>query len=33
MYLGRLVKFGETAQVFESPRNELTDNYITGKFG
>jgi len=33
MYLGRLVEFGETAQVFESPRNELTENYITGRFG
>jgi phosphate transport system ATP-binding protein len=33
MYLGRLVEFGETAQIFESPRNELTENYITGRFG
>jgi len=33
LYLGRLVEFGETAQIFESPRNELTENYITGRFG
>ncbi len=33
MYLGRLVEFGETVQVFESPKNELTENYITGRFG
>lgn len=33
MYLGRLVEFGETAQIFESPRDELTENYITGRFG
>jgi len=30
---GGLVEFGETAQIFESPRNELTENYITGRFG
>jgi len=33
MYLGRLVEFGETVQIFESPRDELTENYITGRFG
>lgn len=33
MYLGRLVEFGETRQIFEHPREELTENYITGRFG
>jgi len=33
MYLGKLEEFGETAQVFERPQNELTEKYITGKFG
>jgi phosphate transport system ATP-binding protein len=33
MYLGQLVEFGETAGVFENPRSELTEKYITGKFG
>lgn len=33
MYLGRLIEFGETTQIFESPANELTENYITGRFG
>ncbi|HNQ30234.1 MAG: Trehalose/maltose import ATP-binding protein MalK [Methanoregulaceae archaeon PtaB.Bin009] len=33
MYLGEMVEFGETAQIFESPREELTENYITGRFG
>jgi phosphate transport system ATP-binding protein len=33
MYLGELVEFGETAQIFEHPGLELTENYITGRFG
>ena len=33
MYLGRLVEFGETKQIFENPREELTEKYITGRFG
>ncbi len=33
MYLGRLVEFGNTIRIFEKPANELTENYITGRFG
>jgi phosphate transport system ATP-binding protein len=33
MYLGKLIEYGETTQVFETPKNELTEKYITGKFG
>jgi phosphate transport system ATP-binding protein len=33
MYLGQLVEFGETTTVFENPKSELTEKYITGKFG
>jgi phosphate transport system ATP-binding protein len=33
MYLGQLVEYGETQNIFENPRNELTEKYITGKFG
>ena len=33
MYLGRLIEFGETTQIFERPVQELTENYITGRFG
>jgi len=33
MYLGEMIEFGETAQIFESPEKELTENYITGRFG
>jgi phosphate transport system ATP-binding protein len=33
MYLGELVEFGDTTSVFENPKSELTEKYITGKFG
>ena len=33
MYLGRLVEFGPTEQVFERPKDHLTEAYITGRFG
>jgi phosphate transport system ATP-binding protein len=33
MYLGQLVEFGDTTSVFENPKSELTEKYITGKFG
>jgi phosphate transport system ATP-binding protein len=33
MYLGQLVEYGHTSAVFENPENELTEKYITGKFG
>jgi phosphate transport system ATP-binding protein len=33
MYLGQLVEYGETQSIFENPGNELTEKYITGKFG
>lgn len=33
MYLGKLIEFGKTVQVFERPEQELTENYITGRFG
>jgi phosphate transport system ATP-binding protein len=33
MYLGQLIEFGETSCVFENPKSELTEKYITGKFG
>ena len=32
-YLGRLVEFGDTAQIFTRPRDERTEAYITGRFG
>jgi phosphate transport system ATP-binding protein len=33
MYLGELIEFGKTKQIFENPKQELTENYITGRFG
>jgi phosphate transport system ATP-binding protein len=33
MYLGELVEFGETEQIFTNPAQEQTQQYITGRFG
>lgn len=33
LYLGKLIEYGETAALFENPREQLTERYITGKFG
>jgi len=33
MLLGELVEFGETPQIFTSPKDERTEGYITGRFG
>lgn len=33
MYLGELVEFGETQQIFTNPKDTRTENYITGRFG
>lgn len=33
MYLGKLIEFGDTVKIFESPEEKLTNNYVTGRFG
>jgi phosphate transport system ATP-binding protein len=33
MYLGELVEYGPTKTIFENPAKELTERYISGKFG
>jgi phosphate transport system ATP-binding protein len=33
MYLGQLIEFGQTKQVFTNPKEKLTENYISGRFG
>ncbi len=33
MYLGKIIEFDRTKDIFENPRKELTENYIMGKFG
>ncbi len=32
-WLGRLVELGKTAEMFTAPRDKLTEDYITGRFG
>lgn len=33
MYLGELIEYGPTAQIFQNPKNPLTEKYLTGTFG
>lgn len=33
MYLGELIEFGQTSQIFTNPAKKLTENYISGQFG
>ena len=33
MYLGELIEFGTTAQIFNAPQAVLTENYVQGHFG
>ncbi len=32
-YMGELVEFGPTKQIFETPSNKRTEDYVTGRFG
>jgi phosphate transport system ATP-binding protein len=32
-YVGRLIEFGETTQIFTQPKEKQTEDYITGRFG
>ena len=32
-YLGKLIEFGETMQIFENPKESQTEAYVTGAFG
>ena len=31
--LGELIEFGDTEQIFASPKEKKTEDYITGRFG
>ena len=31
--LGELIEMGDTAQIFTNPKHQLTEDYITGRFG
>jgi phosphate transport system ATP-binding protein len=33
MYLGELIEHGATSQIFQNPKNQLTEKYLTGSFG
>ena len=33
MYLGKLIEFGPTMQLFENPKDPQTEAYVTGTFG
>lgn len=33
LYYGKLIEYGATRDIFENPSNELTERYISGKFG
>ena len=33
MYLGKLIEFGATEEIFTAPTNKQTEGYITGRFG
>ena len=32
-YLGELIEYGDTTQIFTNPKLERTQDYITGRFG
>jgi phosphate transport system ATP-binding protein len=33
MYLGELIEFGETTGIFTNPKEQRTQDYVTGRFG
>ncbi|MEM0466508.1 MAG: phosphate ABC transporter ATP-binding protein PstB [Candidatus Thermoplasmatota archaeon] len=33
MYLGKMIEFDQTKNIFEKPKEELTQKYVTGRFG
>ena len=33
MYLGELIEFGDTSVIFENPKQKMTEDYITGRYG
>ncbi len=33
MYLGELIEYGLTKQIFQNPEQELTEKFVSGKFG
>ena len=32
-WMGKLIEFGETDRIFTNPENDMTEDYVTGRFG
>ena len=32
-HLGELIEFGDTSEIFTNPREQRTQDYITGRYG
>jgi phosphate transport system ATP-binding protein len=32
-YVGELIEFGDTTEIFTAPKEKKTEDYITGRFG
>ena len=32
-WLGKLVEYGRTEKIFTAPKEKLTEDYVTGRFG
>ncbi len=33
MYMGEMIEFGQTNQIFTNPAKKQTEDYITGRYG
>jgi phosphate transport system ATP-binding protein len=33
LYLGEMVEYGQTDDIFRNPREKRTEDYITGRYG
>jgi phosphate transport system ATP-binding protein len=33
MYMGEMIEFGSTNQIFTNPAKKQTEDYITGRYG
>ena len=33
MYIGELIEYGATSDIFTKPKRKETEDYITGRFG
>jgi phosphate transport system ATP-binding protein len=33
LWLGKLIEYDDTNKIFTNPREKLTEDYITGRFG